>query len=52
MEENPSKNEKGSERRKNTLNVDLGGRGELIYVYMSNGQYSRIRHEEKECREM
>ena len=23
-----------------------------IYIYMSNGQNSRMRHEEKECREM
>ena len=23
-----------------------------IYIYMSKGQYSRIKHEEKECREM
>ena len=23
-----------------------------LHTYMSNGQYSRIKHEEKECREM
>ena len=31
---------------------EIGNDYKRVCIYMSNGQYSRIKHEEKECREM